>query len=202
MAFQEAVMVRYTGINHLALATGDMDATIRFWRDMLGLTIVAGIGGKGFRQYFFNLSENDLIAFFEWPGILPIDEKDAGRPGKGQYAFDHVALGVESADHLWELKDRLNAADIFVSEVIDQGFIHSIYTYDPNGIAVEISYCLPEMDIRKQPVMADPSPALAIAEGLSPVVDAFPAVPRPTPLEERKVYPGEGKLLRQKREPK
>ena len=34
-------MARFTGINHLALATGDMDATIRYWRDLLGLRLVA-----------------------------------------------------------------------------------------------------------------------------------------------------------------
>lgn len=189
-------MVRYTGINHLALATGDMDATIRFWRDLLGLRIVAGLGGKGYRQYFFDLSENDLIAFFEWPGIEPIAEKDAGRPVKGPYAFDHVALGVENAEQLWELKDRLNAADIFVSEVIDQGFIHSIYTFDPNGISVEISYCLPEIDLREHPVMADPHPVSSIADGLQPQPDQWPSVTAPTPPEERKVHPGEGKVLR------
>ena len=33
---------RYTGINHLAMATGDIDATIRFWRDLLGMRLVAG----------------------------------------------------------------------------------------------------------------------------------------------------------------
>ena len=193
-------MVKYTGINHLALATGDMDATIRFWRDLLGLSIVAGLGGKGYRQYFFDLSENDLIAFFEWPDIQPIPEKDAGRPAMGAYAFDHVALGVENADQLWELKDRLNAADIFVSEVIDQGFIHSIYTFDPNGIAVEISYCLAEMDIRANPIMVDPNPVASLRDGLEPQPDQCPSVTAPTPPEERKVHPGEGKILREKKE--
>jgi len=32
-------MPRYTGINHLAMVTGDMDATIRFWRDLLGMRL-------------------------------------------------------------------------------------------------------------------------------------------------------------------
>jgi catechol 2,3-dioxygenase-like lactoylglutathione lyase family enzyme len=27
--------MKFNGINHLAMATGDMDATIRFWRDLL-----------------------------------------------------------------------------------------------------------------------------------------------------------------------
>ncbi len=34
-------MATYTGINHLAMATGDMDVTIRFWRDLLGMRLVA-----------------------------------------------------------------------------------------------------------------------------------------------------------------
>lgn len=192
-------MVRFTGINHLALATGDMERTIRFWRDLLGLRIVAGIGGKGYRQYFFDLSETDLIAFFEWPGVLPIPEKDAGRPVSGVYAFDHVALGVENADQLWELKDRLSAADIFVTEVIDQGFIYSIYTFDPNGIAVEISSSIPGIDIRANPAMVDPAPVAAARDGLEPNPDLWPSVSSPTPINERKVHPGEGIALRSKR---
>jgi len=192
----EATMVRFTGINHLALATGDMESTIRFWRDLLGLRIVAGLGGKGYRQYFFELSETALIAFFEWPGVQPTPEKDAGRPVSGPYAFDHVALGVVSADQLWELKDRLNAADVFVSEVIDQGFIHSIYTFDPNGIALEISYCISEVDIRANPIMADPHPSNSAREGFEPQPGQWLSAAHPTPPEERKVHPGEGIIFR------
>lgn len=29
--------MKFNGINHLAMATGDMDATIHFWRDLLGI---------------------------------------------------------------------------------------------------------------------------------------------------------------------
>lgn len=29
--------MKFNGINHLAVATGDMDATIRFWRDLLAI---------------------------------------------------------------------------------------------------------------------------------------------------------------------
>ena len=36
--------MRYKGVNHLAMATGDMDRTTRFWRDLLGMRLVAGLG--------------------------------------------------------------------------------------------------------------------------------------------------------------
>ena len=55
-------MIKYNGINHLAFATGDMDKTIRFWRDLLGMRLVAGLGKPGYRHYFFELSEQDMIA--------------------------------------------------------------------------------------------------------------------------------------------
>ncbi len=76
-------MIKFNGVNHLAMATGDMDKTIRFWRDLLGMRLVAGLGGPGYRHYFFQISEHDLLAFFEWPGVEPIAEKDHGAPYPG-----------------------------------------------------------------------------------------------------------------------
>jgi len=73
-------MVRFNGVNHLAMATGDIDKTIRFWRDLLGMRLVAGLGQPGYRHYFFEISKNDLIAFFEWSGVKTVPEKDHGEP--------------------------------------------------------------------------------------------------------------------------
>ncbi|RMG02578.1 MAG: VOC family protein, partial [Nitrospirae bacterium] len=42
--------MKVKGINHVALATGNMDETIGFWRDLLGLPLVGGIGERGSRQ--------------------------------------------------------------------------------------------------------------------------------------------------------
>ena len=65
-------MTKFNGVNHLAMATGDMDQTIRFWRDLLGMWLVTGLGQPGYRHYFFEISENDLLAFFEWSGVQPV----------------------------------------------------------------------------------------------------------------------------------
>ncbi len=129
--------MKFNGINHLAMATGDMDATIRFWRDLLGMRLVAGLGEPGFRHYFFEISETDLIAFFEWGGVKPVKPKEHGEPVKGPFVFDHVSFGMESDQALWELKDKLDAAGFECSDMIDHGFIHSIYAFDPNGIPIE-----------------------------------------------------------------
>jgi catechol 2,3-dioxygenase-like lactoylglutathione lyase family enzyme len=184
--------LRYTGINHLAMVTGDMDATIRFWRDLLEMRLVAGLGRKGYRHYFFEISETDMIAFFEWPDVEKIPERDHGVPIKGPVAFDHIAFGVEKGDDLWALKDRLEAAGFWVSEVIDHGFIHSIYTFDPNHIPIEFSTPIDGIDLRRQPKMLDRYPTAITKEGPNPVDGRWPAVKQPTALKDQTVYPGEG----------
>lgn len=188
-------MAKFNGINHLAMATGDMDNTIRFWRDLLGMRLVAGLGRPGYRHYFFEISENDLIAFFEWPGVLPVKEKEHGYPVKGPYIFDHVSFGVETEEDLWELKDKLEASGFEVSEVIDHGFIHSIYSFDPNGIPIEFSHNVEGREIRKTPRMTDKSPSAITKEGPDPRSDKWPGVKQPTPTDKRKVYPGAGSEL-------
>lgn len=184
--------MRYSGINHLAMATGDMEGTIRFWRDLLGMKLLAGLGKPGYRHYFFEISERDMIAFFEWPDVKPVEEKEHGRSVAGPFVFDHVAFGVDTQDDLWEIKERISAAGVWVSEVIDHGFIHSIYSFDPNGIPIEFSWSVEGVDLRKNPVMKDSDPSDIAKEGPQPRYDAWPSVTAPTPRDERRVYPGQG----------
>ena len=183
--------MKYNGVNHIALATGKIDETIRFWRDLLGMRLIAGIGEPGNRQYFFEISECCSVAFFEWPKVGPVPEKEHGRVVAGPFVFDHVAFGLESEDELWELKDRLNAADIWVSEVIDQGFIHSIFSFDPNGIPIEFTWNVEGIDIRKAPVMIEPPPTEIAGEGPGPREAEWPPVEKTVSRKDRKTYPGQ-----------
>ncbi len=185
-------MIRYNGINHLAMATGDMDATIRFWRDLLGMRLIAGLGKPGYRHYFFEISERDSIAFFEWPDVVPVQEKEHGRKATGPFVFDHVSFGVDTKDALMELKDRLDAAGFWVSEVIDHGFIYSVYSFDPNGIPIEFSLNVEGVDIHKDPKMLDAHPTEIAREGPDPDFEKWPKVENPTPQSKWRVYPGQG----------
>jgi len=188
-------MTNYTGVHHLAFVTGDMDMTIRYWRDLLGMRLVAGIGDKKYRHYFLELSETDMVAFFEWPDAEKIDVKDHGVPVKGPFAFDHLSFGVETENDLWALKDKIEAAGFWVSEVMDHGFIYSIYTFDPNNIPIEFSVSVRNIDLRRFPQMKDINPSKTAREGSEPVPGCWPKVIQPTTSEKREVYPGEGLVL-------
>ncbi len=188
-------MIKYNGINHLAMATRDMDLTLRFWRDLLEMRMVAGLGKPGYRTYFLEISDKDMIGFFEWPHVEPVPEKDHGYPVNGPFIFDHVSIGVEARDDLWTLKDRLETAGFWVSEVVDHGFIHSVYSFDPNGIPIEFSWSVEGVDLRAHPVLVDSKPSEVTLEGPEPNPSFLPEVAAPTPFEERRVYPGEGTEL-------
>ena len=187
--------MKFRGINHVALATGNMDRTIRFWRDLLGMRLIAGIGAQNSRQYFFEIAENSMISFFEWPDVTPIDDKDPGRPVSGPFAFDHICFEVEHRDDLWSLKDKLEAADIWFTEVLDNGFIHSIFSTDPNNIQLEFCYRVQGINLSQHSRMVDTNQSTVTAEGPDPQRDKWPEVMRPTPEQERKIHPGPLKKL-------
>jgi catechol 2,3-dioxygenase-like lactoylglutathione lyase family enzyme len=185
-------MVRVVGIHHLALVTGSLDLTLRFWRDLVGLQVRSRLGSPGYRQYFLAAGGQTLLSFFEWSGAEPVPEKDHGVPQRGPIAFDHVAFELGGDEELFQLRDRLSDAGFWVSEVTDQGYVRSIYTFDPNGVPVEFSVAVEAADLRTVTRFVDRDPGAVALEGEERQSGAWPAPERPTPEGERRVYPGAG----------
>lgn len=133
----------WRGINHLALVTDDMDTTVRFWHGVLGAEIVATVGAPGmFKHYFFRVGTGQTVAFFEYADAdLETFMKPAGIPyPPGASQFDHLSLNLADEEALEHLRRRLKEHGCEVTEVVDHGFIRSIYFNDPTGIALEASY--------------------------------------------------------------
>jgi catechol 2,3-dioxygenase-like lactoylglutathione lyase family enzyme len=166
--FEEAP--RWRGINHLALVTSDMDATVRFYHGVLGARLVATIGTPGFRHYFFEFGPQNTVAFFEYRGIeLESFAKPAGVPDPRAVQFDHLSFNLADEDALLALRARLKAAECEVTDVVDHGFIRSIYFTDPHGIALEASWWTLDAtgrtaDYGDDRLFADPDPVPAVRE--------------------------------------
>ncbi len=161
---------RWRGINHLALVTTDMDATVRFYHGVLGARLVATIGTPDFRHYFFEVGEGNTVAFFEYRGLeLPRFTKPAGVPDQRATQFDHLSLNVADERALESLRARLKEHGCEVTHVVDHGFMRSIYFTDNNGIALEASWWVTDAtgrpaDYGDRDLFADLSPVSAVRE--------------------------------------
>jgi len=161
---------RWRGINHLALVTPDMDATVRFYHGVLGARLVATIGTPDFRHYFFEFGPQNTVAFFEYTGVdVPSFAKPAGIPDGRAPQFDHLSFNLPDEDALLALRDRLKAADCEITDVVDHGFIRSVYFTDPHGIALEASWWTLDAtgrvaDYGDERLFADPDPVPAVRE--------------------------------------
>ena len=157
--------VRYHGVNHLALITNDMDKTVRFYKDVLGMkvvgTLAGGSGSNRMRHYFFSLGPGSTIAFFEWPWVELPPPKDSGAPASGRN-FDHVSITVESEEDFAVIRERMAKAGLPVSDTVDHGMVRSIYFEDLNGVSLEFSVW--QTDLEKEPSLMDPDPVPALKE--------------------------------------
>jgi catechol 2,3-dioxygenase-like lactoylglutathione lyase family enzyme len=170
--------MKLTGVNHLAFITSDLNKTIRFWRDLLGLPLEAGIGHEGYRHYFFKLGAHDQIAFFEYEEAAPMAYKFHGERTNEPLGFDHLSMTVATVDELFAFKDKLEAAGFEVHGAVDHGIIWSIYFFDPNNIPLEISW--ETMAITQPPAMDEVAPMDIVAEGTAPQPGHWPDVTTPT----------------------
>ena len=157
--------MNYHGIADVALVTNDMEKTVRFYRDVLGMSVVVTyaleINGQRIRHYFFKLGQASCLSFFEWPGVELPERKDAGIPANRRQ-FDHVTIGVDSEETLIAIQKRVREAGIQASDIVDHGFARAIFFEDPNGIS--LGFAVFTRDLEKDPAFYDPEPVSALQQ--------------------------------------
>jgi catechol 2,3-dioxygenase-like lactoylglutathione lyase family enzyme len=162
--------VPWQGLNHLALITNDMDATVRFWHAVMGAPLIATIGTDTFRHYFFGFGPQSSVAFFEYRGEQTHQiAKPAGVFDPRAGHFDHLSMDLPDEAALLSLRDRLQDFGTEVTDVVDHGLMRSIYFTDPNGIALEASWWSDDPtgtdpDFTNPAHFADPDPVPAVRE--------------------------------------
>jgi len=133
------------GLNHYALATVDMEATHKFWTEIMNCKYLGSIRHEekgdqvfktgNFLHNFYGFGDGSAIAFFELENdFIKVDD---GVPGFAK----HLALNVNSHAELKHWHERLKSSNIAVlGEVDHQDVWHSIYFEDPNGQQCELTY--------------------------------------------------------------
>jgi catechol 2,3-dioxygenase-like lactoylglutathione lyase family enzyme len=151
---QAAPKFAFRGINHVALVAKDMARTVAFYRDVLGMPLVKTLElPSGGQHFFFDAGGGASVAFFWFPGApeaLPgVVQAPRGGGVSAHGSMNHLAFDVP-LDQLEACRDRLRAAGVDVTEVVDHAdpagegrpggvFIRSIYFHDPDGVRLEFA---------------------------------------------------------------
>ena len=118
------------GLHHTALISSDVEATVRFYQDVLGFPLTELIDNRdypGSSHFFFDIGNGNLLAFFDFPGL------DVGPYAEVLGGLHHVAISVEPGR--WEqLVQRLEEAG--VEHEVHSGV--SVYFRDPDGARIEL----------------------------------------------------------------
>jgi catechol 2,3-dioxygenase-like lactoylglutathione lyase family enzyme len=106
--------MEFRGINHLALVCRDMDETVGFYRDRLGMPLVKTVAlPDGGQHFFFDCGGGNCVAFFWWPDAK-LHAHHAGtasavavRPnGLGRVADAWRVLGIEEGERTYRASER------------------------------------------------------------------------------------------------
>jgi catechol 2,3-dioxygenase-like lactoylglutathione lyase family enzyme len=118
------------GVHHVALLSGDVERTVRFYQDVLEFPLTDLFENRdyaGSNHFFFDLGHGNLLAFFDFPGL------ELGPYAEVLGGLHHVAISVEP--ERWQhLRANLDAASIEYHH--ESGT--SLYFRDPDGARIEL----------------------------------------------------------------
>ena len=135
------------GIDHLAFVTDDLPGTMDFYTRVLQLQLVhvrrvpferdrGQPPYDNLRHYFFDMGNDSLLAFFEYPKGLARQNRDL------QGGMQHIAFHVPR-ERFDKMVDHVKSCGVsVVGPVPLGGRFWSAYFYDPNGIRLELATSL------------------------------------------------------------
>lgn len=146
-AMPEIVEPPLRGIDHLAFVTDDLPGTMDFYTRVMQMQLVhvrrvpferdrGQPPYDNLRHYFFNMGNDTLLAFFEYPKGLARQNRDL--PG----GMQHIAFHVPR-DRFDQLVEHVTSCGInVIGPVPLGGRFWSAYFYDNNGIRLELATSL------------------------------------------------------------
>jgi catechol 2,3-dioxygenase-like lactoylglutathione lyase family enzyme len=137
----ETEVVLLSGINHVAVLTGDTGRFVEFYRGVFGATYEVVQDQPGFTLTLVFVGPTAELNVFELDGNT---EHERQVPMFGRGRLDHLALEAASIEAFDEIRDRLVARGATDGFVTDFGPTLSLFFRDPDGLECEVCVQNPE----------------------------------------------------------
>ncbi|MEB3063886.1 VOC family protein [[Mycobacterium] zoologicum] len=151
-----------SGINHVAMVCSDMERTVDFYSNILGMPLIKSLDlpADGGQHFFFDAGNGACVAFFWFPDapdrVPGISSPDA-IPGIGEITsavstLNHLAFHVP-AEKFDAYRQRLKDKGVRVGPILNHDesewqasvtlhpgvYVRSFYFQDPDGITLEFA---------------------------------------------------------------
>jgi catechol 2,3-dioxygenase-like lactoylglutathione lyase family enzyme len=134
-------------LHHTAYVSGDLEATRRFYEEIIGLPLIATYCEKDelfgkeriYCHVFFGMADGSALAFFQFADA---DDQAEFGPKMPDTPFHHIALDVD-AETQAGIEVRIAQVGLKGSYVLEHGYCRSVYVRDPNGMIVEFTVDAP-----------------------------------------------------------
>ena len=121
-------MTEINKVAHVVLNVADVEASMRFYADALGMEIVAHRAERQMAFLSFGAQHHDIALFGAPEGAK-----------RGELGLNHIAMQIEGGEQeLKELYGRLVTHGVKIDSTTDHGLTHSVYFFDPDGNRLEI----------------------------------------------------------------
>jgi catechol 2,3-dioxygenase-like lactoylglutathione lyase family enzyme len=125
--------MQVTGLFHVAIKTNDLDATVKFYTDVLGMKLVHR-PDFGFPGAWIAAGDDVPIIHIYAGGPALVD----GKTPYGTGSLDHVSLTIKGWDECLDRVKRLGYD--WRASIVPGTTLWQIFVHDPSGVMMELTF--------------------------------------------------------------
>ena len=129
-------MVKPRQLGHLVLRVRDLEASEKWYSEVLGLHTTTKRPGSMTFMSAKEGSSHELALMSVGP--------DAPGPEETRVGLYHFAWEMDSFEDLKELYEHMKAKDVNIGGIGDHGISMGVYLFDPDGNEIEVYYEMPK----------------------------------------------------------